>query len=125
MIDVRRKFHLGCTFLDLRETFRKSMGNTLAYAAKMNLTSMTPQGSISSTGYALANPGSEYLVYLPLGGSTTLNLSGVAGTFNVEWLDPVSGTVVSGELITGGGINSLTAPFGGDAVLYISKTPEF
>ena len=99
------------------------MGNTLAYAAKMNLTSMTPQGSISSTGYALANPGSEYLVYLPLGGSTTLNLSGVAGTFNVEWLDPVSGTVVSGELITGGGINSLTTPFGGDAVLYISKTP--
>ena len=109
----------------LRETFRKSMGDTLTYAAKMNLTSMTPQGSISSTGYALANPGSEYLVYLPLGGSTTLNLSGVAGTFNVEWLDPVSGTVVSGELITGGGINSLTAPFGGDAVLYISKTPEF
>jgi hypothetical protein len=39
------------------------MGSTLTYANRMILVDMTPQPSLSSTGYCLANPGAEYLVY--------------------------------------------------------------
>ena len=41
------------------------MGDTLRYAQRMNLISMEPRGELTSTGYALANPGEEYLVLQP------------------------------------------------------------
>ena len=41
------------------------MGDTLRYAQKMNLISMEPRGELTSTGYALANPGEEYLILQP------------------------------------------------------------
>lgn len=48
-----------------REPTRRAMGDTLAYAERMNLADMFPSSYLSSTGYCLANPGSEYLIYLP------------------------------------------------------------
>ena len=39
---------------------------TLAYANRMNLSSMRPRGDLASSGYCLANPGEEYLIYVPL-----------------------------------------------------------
>lgn len=59
----------------------------------------------SNARYCLAKTGSVYAVYLPSGGTTNLDLSGVAGTFSVRWFDPRNGgalrngSVVS---ITGG-----------------------
>src|SRR5262249_25778536 len=47
-----------------RETFRLAMGDMLGYAAKMNLATMTPQGGVSTTGYALASQ-SQYCVFQP------------------------------------------------------------
>lgn len=41
--------------------------------------------------YVLARPGDTYAVYLPEGGTTTLDLSGTAGTFDVSWYDPRNG----------------------------------
>ncbi len=63
--------------------------------------------------YALARPGDLYLVYLPNGGSTTLDLSEASGSFTVSWFnprdggEPGSGTVRSVE---GGGKRSLGNP---------------
>ena len=97
---------------------RKYMGYTLTYANKMDLASMTPQNSLSSTAYCLANPGSEYLVYQPGSGSFTVNLQ--AGTYSYEWFNPASGTVAGTESITASaGSRSFTPPFSGDAVLYL------
>ncbi len=42
--------------------------------------------------YCLAKPGEIYLVYLPAGGTTQLDLAGVAGDFAVTWLNPRDGT---------------------------------
>jgi hypothetical protein len=39
------------------------MGDTLRYAQKVNLLAMELRGDLSSTGFALANPGEEYLVF--------------------------------------------------------------
>lgn len=98
------------------------MGYTLTYAQRINLAAMTPRPDLCSTGYCLANPvasGAEYLVYLPTGGTVTVNLSAAAGTLSVEWFNPRTGVTTPGSSTTGGGSRNLTAPFSGDAVLYI------
>jgi hypothetical protein len=41
--------------------------------------------------YCLAKPGSVYLVYLPDGGTTEIDLSDAHGTFTVQWFDPRHG----------------------------------
>ena len=45
---------------------RVAMGDTRKYAERMDLASMAPYGELASTEYCLANPGVEYLVYLPI-----------------------------------------------------------
>jgi hypothetical protein len=106
------------------ESARRAMGQTLSYARRMNLAAMTPQGSLCSTGYCLADASgsdAEFLVYAPSGGTINLNLVSASGTFRVEWLNPATGAVVSGGTTTGGGSRSFRPPFGGDAVLYIGN----
>jgi hypothetical protein len=41
--------------------------------------------------YCLAKPGELYLVYLPKGGTTDLDLSASSGDFNVKWFNPRTG----------------------------------
>jgi collagenase-like protein with putative collagen-binding domain len=101
------------------EAIRKNLGYARSYAARMNLGVATPRGDLASTGYCLAVVGNEYLVFLPNGGSTNLNLSGVTGQRAVEWLNPATGQSVMGAAVTGGGIVTLRAPFSGSAVAYV------
>ncbi len=64
------------------------MGYTRDYADRMGLAATAPSTSLASTQYCLANPGKEYLVYLPDGGDVTVDLSAAAGRLNVEWFNP-------------------------------------
>jgi hypothetical protein len=41
--------------------------------------------------FCLVKPNEVYLVYLPTGGTTTLDLSGASGEFAVEWFNPRTG----------------------------------
>lgn len=100
---------------------RKAMGHTRRFAERMNLAEVSPQGSLSSTGYCLANPGKEYLVYAPQGGEIKLDISAAKGRFEVEWFDPKTGKIVDGGTVEGGQSRIFKAPFPGDAVLYIYK----
>ena len=106
---------------------RKNMGYTLSYARRMNLTAMTPVPNMASTGFVLANPSgpkAEYLVYLPTGGDVTVDLSGTSGNLTVEWFNPENGSRgVYGTVVAGGNL-TFTAPFNGDAVLYLYSTPD-
>jgi len=114
-----------CSGPDSRwNNMRDNLGYTLTYANKVDLAKMTPQPSLSSTGYCLADNvalGAEYLIYAPNGGSFTVNLAMTTRVLNVEWFDPRTGTTTAGTTITGGSTKSFTAPFlaGGDAVLYL------
>ncbi len=47
---------------------------------------MTPRQDLVDTGYCLANPGLEYLVYLPQGGIVNMKL--LRGNYTVDWWDP-------------------------------------
>ncbi|MBN2295527.1 MAG: hypothetical protein JXM70_24065, partial [Pirellulales bacterium] len=74
-------------------------------------------------GYCLANPGKEYLVYLPEGGKVTVDLSAASGTLRQEWISPITGAVTSIGNAVGGGHRTFKAPFEKEAVLYINATP--
>jgi hypothetical protein len=80
-------------------------------------TEMVPADSLTSatTDYCLAKAGQVYAVYLPNGGTTNLNLTGVSGTFDVRWYDPRNGgdlEVGTVATVTGGGQRSIGQPPG-------------
>ena len=81
----------------------------------------------NDSGYCFANPGSAYVIYLPSGGSKSLNLNGVNGTFQVKWYDPRNGGGLQNGSVTsinGGGNRSIgNAPnnTNKDWVVYVSS----
>lgn len=102
---------------------RDAMGSTETYANRMNLVATTPQGSLSSTGYCLANPGVEYLVYQPSSRPFTLHL--LAGNYQYEWFNPTTNLVAgTGAITVAEGNQPFSAPFTGDAVLYLRASAK-
>ena len=100
------------------DVIRDAMGATLTYVNQMNLGAMTPQTSLSSSGYCLANPGIEYLVYEPSPTRFTLRLR--FGTYQFEWFNPATNLVVAaGQITAPNGEESFSAPIDRDAVLYL------
>lgn len=102
------------------EHLRRNLGAVLQYADRMDLAAMTPRGDLVSSNYCLANPGIEYLAYLPEGGSVQLDLRDAGNSsFSVEWFSPRRAETHTASVITGGEMTALTAPFSGDALLYL------
>jgi Domain of unknown function (DUF5060)/Putative collagen-binding domain of a collagenase len=63
--------------------------------------------------YCLAKTGEFYLVYLPSGGTTELDLRDASGDFNIMWFNPRNGgDLVAGEikLVRGGSSKTLSHP---------------
>jgi len=108
--------------------FRDNLGYILRYSRKLNLANVTPQKSLSSTGYCLAQTpraGAEYLVYAPSGGPFTVDLSAMPGSrmLAVEWFNPSTGeTSARKPIAAGSSAQRFTSPFSGDAVLYLVDT---
>jgi hypothetical protein len=65
------------------EDARLALGDTRRLAERVDLAAMKPDSSISSTRYALASEGQEYVVFQPELGGFTVELP--AGTYAVEW----------------------------------------
>jgi len=101
---------------------RRQMGYSRAFAERMDLRTAVPHGELASTGFCLADPGREYLVYAPDGGSVTLDLSEASGDLACEWFSPAEGRSTRGPGARGGSSQELEAPFQGEAVLYVQKT---
>jgi hypothetical protein len=107
------------------EEARDAMGDTRRYAERMALVAMEPRGNLSSTGYALVNPGEEYLVLQPSATTDPFTVTLSAGSYAVEWH-----SVNRRETRTGDQITSVreedarfTAPFAEAApvVLYLKR----
>jgi Family of unknown function (DUF6298) len=82
------------------EPARYAMGDTLRFAERMNLLAMEPRDDLSSTGYALANPGQEYLVLQPSGAGDSLTVLLEPGTYTAEWFSIESRQTVPGDAVT-------------------------
>ena len=70
------------------------------------------------------HPGSEYLVYLPTADPVGVDLTTASGQFQVEWFNPRTAATAPAATVKGGGRRTLKAPFDGDAVLYLKRSPE-
>ena len=114
----------GIPFANPNEVeIRNNLGYVRSLSQSVNLTNLTPHSDLCSSKYCLANPstnGAEYLVYLPSGGSVTVDLSATDKSLSVEWINPTLGIIMFvRDTVAGGGNRVFTAPFPGDAVLHI------
>ena len=105
------------------ENVRDSMGYALKYSQLVDLSSMSPSSESCSSGYCLVNPGREYLVYLPTGGTVRVDLSAASGSFVATWFSPLTGRTTSGGTVSAGIPLLFTSPIDGDAVLYLQAMP--
>jgi hypothetical protein len=115
----------GAPAYEAFEAARHALGDTRRYPQKVRLAAMAPRGDLSSTGYALASPGQEYLVLQPAeqGGAFTVALE--AGAYAAEWQDVATRETRGPEPVTvdGAGPTSFVAPFaqGSPAVLHLKR----
>lgn len=101
------------------EPLRIALGQTRRFARRMDLNTMTPRNEFASSHYCLANPGAEYLVYIPDDDRVDVYLGIEPKTFHVEWFNVLIGETVTGEPVPGGGLRHFTSPFGLESVLYL------
>jgi hypothetical protein len=101
------------------EPIREALGYTRWFVDRRNLAAMTPADNLASTKYCLANPGKEYLVYLPDGGSVEVDLSAAEGKLLLFWIDAQECQCRASDTVEGGARRELKAPFSGRAVLYV------
>jgi hypothetical protein len=103
------------------EAIRTNMGYARSYAIRMDLAHAVPHGELASSGYCLAKPGSQYLVYSPGGTSVTVNLSAVPSTVSltVEWFNTSTGVATVVGTVAGGGSRQLRPPASGGKVVFV------
>jgi len=111
--------------------------------SRTNLAAMTPRSSLASTGYCLADPDREYLVYLPAGQSVSVDLTAtLAGcwspgfslssqpkgctpaeefAYQARWFQPATGKWKAISNVAGGAHREFTAPFPAPAVLRLIR----
>jgi hypothetical protein len=84
---------------------------------------LEPKPQLVSRGYCLARPGAVYVIYLPEGGATEMNLYGLpAGTLQVTWFDPRTGATLDGGTLETRGRRKLgPAPIEGDVVALLRR----
>ena len=82
------------------EEARYAMGDTLRYAEKMNLLAMEPRPDLSSTGFALAKSGEEYLILQPNDTADPFTVKLEPGTYSVEWFSVNRRETRNGEQVT-------------------------
>jgi PKD repeat protein len=84
------------------------IGHDFLFEKNVPFWRMNPdRGLVSSGVYATAELGKTYLIYLPTGGTTTLDLTGVEGDYRVQWFDPRIGGALQNGSVTqvSGGLN--------------------
>ena len=110
------------------DELRNNLGYILNYSRRLNMANLKADSSLCSTKYCLAQTpsvGAEYLAYAPSGGSFIMDLSAMPNSrmLAVEWFNPATGTTISQSPVTAGSSSHpFSAPFSGDAVLYLVDT---
>jgi hypothetical protein len=114
----------GVPPFEFYEPARWAMGDTRRYAERIALADTAPRRESASTGFALTNPGKEYLVLEPSGSGTPFTVTVKAGRYAVEWFDVTSRRTVNADALTVERERpvEMRAPFSdGPAVLYLSR----
>jgi hypothetical protein len=100
---------------------RETMGQSRRYAERMDLSAAVPHPELASSKFCLANPGKEYLVFVPNGVEVILDLSAASSPLSAEWMRTSDGTISPAAPVKGGSKCNLKAPFDGEAVLFLCR----
>jgi hypothetical protein len=107
------------------EPARYAMGDTVRFAERMHLIGMEPRADASSTGYALVEPGRQYLVLDPGDEAGPISVSMEPGTYSTDWFGIEERVSVPGEETTVEGSTKVDfaapANVGAPAVLYVER----
>jgi hypothetical protein len=93
-------------------------------AEMKNANALIGNAANDNSKFCLAQAGERYLVYLPNGGESSLDLAGTSGTFRVKWFNPREGgkPVENGSAtLQGGSTGTLRAPSADDWLAVIVK----
>ena len=116
---------LGVPPAEFYEPARNAMGDTRRYADRLALAHTAPRGDLASTGFALVNPGVEYLVLQPADTGAPFLVTLTAGAYDVEWFSVNDRTTVRTHTVKAerdGGV-SFRPPFAvpGPCVVYLER----
>jgi hypothetical protein len=107
------------------EDIRIAMGQTRTYAERLNLSRVVPRPDLCSTTYCLADPGVEYVAYLPEGGSVFVELMKGRGPYTVEWFNLNAGEVTKESSVSSKAERErMNAPFQGPALVYLKAAND-
>ena len=98
--------------------------NKIPFWEMNNADALVGNAANDNSKFCLAKAGELYLVYLPDGGESPIDLAGVRGTFSVKWFNPREGgvpTARGGVALHGGSQGTLTAPSADDWLAVIAK----
>jgi hypothetical protein len=98
-------------------------------ALAYDLNRCAPDLTFCTSTYCLANHDQQYVCYFPAGGHEGLDLTGLTGEFQVEWINPATGITYAGQPVPARMASphamhqraALRAPFDGPAVLLFYK----
>ncbi len=118
---------LGVPSYESFEPARYAMGDTLAVARRVDFLNMAPRGELSSTGYALANPGEQYVVLQPAEAGGAFDVTLTAGAYEIEWYS-INSRERQADRVTvdSDGPVTFTPPFAepGPAVLQLTRSAD-
>ena len=76
-------------------------GNSVPFWEMTNADALVGNPKNDNSKYCLAKPGQIYVVYLPGGGTTNVDLNSTSGIYSVAWYNPrTGGTVLDGSVTT-------------------------
>jgi hypothetical protein len=104
-----------------REGVRRAMGHARTLSKRVKLARLKPAREIASTGFCLAHPGVQYLIYQPEAGqSFTVKLSD--GSYRYEWIEPATLiTEKRGNITASGTPRQFSPPTKRDALLLLER----
>ena len=106
------------------ERVRCNVGQTVEYAKKLDLANATPREGLASTGFCLAKPGCQYVVYQPDAVPFTVSGLRVGNSYYYQWYNTEQHRLVASGWIRPPASKQSFRPAGKGSVLYLSATPE-
>jgi len=105
---------LNAEDLRSRDNIWEQTAHARTFFEKLDCRPMMPANELVSPGqFCLAEPGETYVIYLPLGWTSELNLKEQEGEFRISWFDPRNGGALqqgSVETVSGGADRSIGKP---------------
>lgn len=99
---------------------RAALGHARRVADEMNLAAAKPNDALASTGYCLADPGNEYLVYQPKP-HEAFWVDLAPGVYTPTWINPTTGVATSEVWVRSPGGRQEFKPFiEGESVLHLT-----